>query len=364
MADTLHSDLPTFGSRDSQLSVWLASDLRLRCTARACKDAAIVARPWLGTFLGPERASRTLRFRDIHDKRTLRAQEWYGSVSPLPRLAAKAGSVVAGWGTGILYNPTNRLAAETMFSAQQRQVRGRRMASVIFQGSESVTITVIAGRADHHAWKATHDRQFRMLLTRVDYQSAGRRALNLGVVTGGGRRHATFAGAYGQVLLGDAVTAGFELSASRGYARDGDHRPYRADASLNVRYGLPSGGEIGLEAVFNGFGAAPHQITPSMMAARLAALTAGDVPLHPLTERRYFTLHARLPKLPPAQRVTVTSSLTMTSGQSAALWFGELSYARDHWRLFGATSLVLGADNSTLRVPFSRTSRVGIQISK
>lgn len=350
MADSLNSDLPMFGSRDSQLSVWLESDLRLRCTASACKSAAIVARPWLGTFLGPERSSRTMQVRDIYDKTTLRAQEWYGSVSPLPWLSVKAGSIVAGWGTGILYNPTNRLAAETMFSAQQREVRGRRMLSFAAQASDSVAISVVAGRADHQAWNVDDTRQLRMVVTRVDYQGAGRRALNLGVVAGSGHRHAPFGGAYGQVLLSDALTAGFEVSASRGYARGADSA-YHADASLNVRYGLPTGGEVGVEAIFNGFGVVRHDMTPT-------------VPLHPLTERRYFTVHARLPKLPPAERLTATSSLTTAGGFSAAVWFGELSYRRDHWRLFGATSIAFGARDSSLRVPFSRTFRTGIQISK
>jgi hypothetical protein len=371
-ADLLRSDIPMLEPRDAQLSVWVASDLRLRCTRPACKNATVVARPWIGTFLGPERASRSPRFRDIHDKATMRAQEWYGSVSPLPWLAVKAGSVVAGWGTGLLYSPTNRLAAETMFSSQQRQVRGQRMASIAVQGTDTVAVTVIAARADQNRWHAADDRQFRLLVTRADYQGTGRRALNLGAVTGGGRRHATFAGAYGQMLINDAVTAGFEISASRGYARDrdllesgdGKPRPYRADVSLNVRYGLPTGGEIGLEAVFNGFGVASDQATPAIVAAQVGALLAGDRPIHPLAERRYFTVLARLPKLLRGQRVTATSSLTVTGGPSGAVWFGELSYARNACRLFGASSIAFGAAQSTVRVPFHQTSRVGIQISR
>src|SRR5207245_775300 len=77
MADTLRLELPMLPPRDSQLTVWWASDLRLRCTRPACRELTILARPWVGTFLGPARPNQQRDLRDIYQKTTIRAQELY-----------------------------------------------------------------------------------------------------------------------------------------------------------------------------------------------------------------------------------------------------------------------------------------------
>jgi hypothetical protein len=363
-ADMLQSATPPLAAHDAQLSVWSAADLRLQCTARRCMNTTLVARPWVGTFMGPAREYRGQRFRDIYEKVTLRAQEAHATISPLARLSITTGRLVTGWGPGILYSPTNRLVPETLFSAEQRQVQGRRLAVAAVRAGPGVVVSAMAGRADQEAWNTSRTRRHGLFVARAEYQGTGRRAVTFGVTGGAGQRHSAYGGAYGQLLVGDNLTIGFEGSVSRGYAGEipgqpDAARPLTGDLAMNVRYGLSSGGEVAVEAVFNGFGHGGVRARTS--SAVLSAAAAGGM-THPLADRRYITLYGRLPKLWPGDRVTAVASVTAAQPSGGSLWYGEVAYARDRYRVFVSGSASVGPDQSTLRVPFHRTTRVGITI--
>jgi hypothetical protein len=229
--------------------------------------------------------------------------------------------------------------------------------------SSNVRVSVIAARADLEIIDRSFRQRSNLFIVRAEYLGSGPHAVNAGIVGGTGTLHEPYLGSYFQTQLSERWTVGIEASVSQDYARvspfgAASGRPH-ADVLANARYAIGSG-EVAAEFVWNGFAIDPSQYgaIPALYSTLLAG-SADVAPFHPLFEREYYVLLARIPRfLTP--RTTVVSSLTHGRPSNGSAWYVDISHATDRFKVFASVGRAFGPDLSTLRYPFSQIYRVGV----
>lgn len=300
-----------------------------QCDAGWCEGGSVVLRPRVSarrTRGGPELAPRPVAWPE--------AYLLYGSGS----IQASAGRRLLGWGPGLAYSPSNRLFPDNGAVSPRREVPGKPMltfSTSLPQGGQ-VTAILSEPRLEDLAGRRV-DGSFGAL--RAEWRGEGATTSTLGFVGAGGGGLAPYVAAYAQIGLGDAFTLGAEASVSRRYG-DGEQfaalvqngGATRADAVANVRYGLASGAEFGVELIYNGFALADAELANPVIAAQPStARRAGWTrPLHPLVQRRYALAQFTTPSLFGEKRWGLTVRALRGLDRRSTDAFAELSWsARD-----------------------------------
>jgi hypothetical protein len=358
-------ETPILGADPKQniASGWLFSNESLLCNFEACNGSSLVIRPRLTWQLQPE-TDPDFYFHEL-----------YLSMSAIPRVVLTVGSQVQGWGPGIFYSPTNRMFPETLFTTAVREPIRRRLVAINVEVLSKLTLFLTAARADDSDWGADDALRSYFGSSRIEYQAEGEHPYTLGVVGGGGNRFQPYGGMYLELTLSDAWTGGAEFSASKGYSRDRDpsfgppgsfmdEDAWGADGLVNLRYGLKSGGELGIEASVNQFALrdSAQQQLATLYPALLAGTDAG-AGIHPVLDRRYVMVHARIPELPPAKHVTFSTSLMYTNPSDSLVASGELAVNYDSFKGYVSFDLNFGPDASVQRFPYERFVRAGVSFT-
>lgn len=314
------------GSRVDALEARL--NLNARCAQAWCEGASVVLRARL---YGARREALPGAIWD----RPSSLAEAYVVHSAGEDLQIGAGKRYLGWGPALLYSPTNRLFPDNGAVSPRKEVPGKPMlfASAALPG---------AGRASVLAANPRQQDLFGrdvggvFVLARAEWQQQAQQLSSFGLVAGGGGALAPYAGLYAQRALGDAFTLGGEVALSRRYARD----PSRAQVSynagarkfdlvLNLRYGMRSGAELGLELVQNGYALDGVELAePRLAALPSAGSRAGyNRAMHPLVQRRYALLQYTTPSLLGNKRWGVTARSLHGLDRFSRDQFAELSYS-------------------------------------
>lgn len=348
------------GGRDRYLNVEARLDIAASCTADWCAGTRLMLKPRARYFDAQN------DWAGAPQPNALSWTEAYASGQVSDSMSWLAGKRYVAWGPGMLYSPTNRLFPDNGTAAPRREIPGKWLGMVTYSPGQSWVMSGLY--ADPHLESVPGVASSGGFgLMRAEYQGSGLRPLGAGVVAGGGGAYRPYIGAYAQRLLDDAWTVGAEFSASHGYARTTGEGPvlrendarWMADALINLRYGLPSGGELGVEYLYNGY----RLGTAALRNPVLAAQPAGGIwqsrnrPLHPLPEGHYLNVQALLPSVFGDRRFGVIfRTLTgLTSG--GALTFLELSFSpRDDITAFLGLSRTFGPGDA----PLVRSLRQGI----
>ena len=269
-----------------------------------------------------------------------------------------AGKRYLAWGPGLLFSPSNRLFPDNGNATPRREIAGKPLVTISANVSSRLALSGVY--ADPYLEPVPGiDERGALGLLRAEYTGGGSRPTTAGMVVGGGGGYRPYIGAYMQHLLSDAWTVGAEMSASRGYASRSDGGPQlqqsrdrlMADALVNLRYGLPSGGEIGVEALYNGY----RLSSAEMAVARLSAQPAGGLwqtrnrPLHPLPEGRYMLLQMLTPGIFGNRKFGMVARSLFELSTPANQTFVELSYSpRDNLTAYLGALHTSGSSRSEL----------------
>lgn len=308
----------------------LRADVQGQCTDGGCRGTGVVLKPRVHerdtdpSFVGVAQP-RHAWFREIYAMRDI------GETA-----SVTVGKRYLGWGAGLLYSPTNRLFPDNGSATPRREIDGKLMALGSTAVSPSLTVSALV--ADPYvADEPGVDRSAAFRLLHVEWQSRDERPSSGGVVWGGGGGYRSYVGGYAQKLLNDAWTLGGELSASRGFAvqrdagtgRRADTERVRYDALLNLRYGLASGGEFGVEIVYNGFRLSDADYQNPTLSTQPAGggWQSRYFVRHPLPEARYLLLQGQWPRLAGDRRWTLFARHLRGLQYSGGMTYAELGYS-------------------------------------
>lgn len=347
-----------------QLRAEARINLQMTCTTGACANDSVTLKPRAtGThdYVTTAALDRPRRFDFL---------EAYAKVFIGQATTISGGKELVGWGPGLLFSPTNRLFPDNGLATPRREIPGKRM----IVGSEMLpagfTLEALAARADDADWDAAGDAKSKFYLIRLEHQGGDLQPTTLGIVAAGGSKYRRYGGLYFQILLNDAWTFGTEWSASRGYARDPeppiiDDDELQFDGLVNLKYGLESGGELAAELAMNGF-AAPLSLyarNPQLLLPLLPGAPLPATPRHPLAERYYVLLQARLPRLGNREKTTVFSRLLWAPEGRGGMVYAEWSYGlHDRGEVFVGYSHTFGDTGSTFRLLTDRNIYVGMKL--
>jgi hypothetical protein len=339
---------------DNSLSLEGRVDVEGHCAVSWCQGTNLIAKPRVRWF---DEQSTTYGL--VHPK-NFAWDEVYASGGIGEHFTWLAGKHYLSWGPGLLYSPTNRLFPDNGASTPRREIAGKSMG--VLSDALSPEWSVYAAFADAYVQPVPGiNENGGFALLRAEYTNTGKQPTTAGVVLGGGGGYQPYAGGYAQHLLNDAWTVGAEVSASTGYAREQgagtglrqDQHRLMSDALVNLRYGLRSGGELGIEFVYNGYRLSSAELQSPLLASQPAAgiWQTRNVPLHPLPEGRYLLLQVLEPRLFGDNRLGLTARATTGLDSRGNATFIEASYApRDDLTLYvGATQTVGPRDSEVLR---------------
>lgn len=271
-------------------------DLVAKCLADACAGTNLVAKPRLRYYRVGAAGDA------LPEPAHAGVTELYASGTFGDTGSWTLGKRYVSWGPGLLYSPTNRLFPDNGAAQPRRELAGKTMAMTGIGIGQWV---VSALTADTHAIDDAGRRHGGgFWLARAERSGVDDHPLTVGVVAGGGGGLARYAGGYVQKLVSDAWTVGAEFSASSAYAASAANaQPVRdrrgVDGLVNLRYGMASGGEVGLEFIYNGFALSDAAYANPFVSASPAGgeWQGRNFLRHPLAERRYVLLQGNWPKL-------------------------------------------------------------------
>lgn len=346
---------PLGGGHADRTSGELRLDLQLRCHVGACDGSRAVLKPRLA-----------LADDDRPGAMSDPQPDWLAEGYLLHELAGGtqfgAGKRLVGWGPGLLYSPTNRLFPDNGAVTPRRDIPGKPMvfAATGLGDRGRLNLLVADPRLDE---VEGIDSGGSFALARSEWNWVESQVTTLGAVAGGGGGFRHYLGGYFQHGLGEAWTVGIEAATSRGYAhRAGDLPPlaqnrarWRWDGVANLRYGTPSGAEIGLELVYNGYAQSGAEMRDPLIAALPSAGRgpSRNRPLHPFVQSRYALLQTTWPKLFGSRRWNLTTRLLQGLDGASSSGFAELSYSPGD-----ATTLYLGFSHSRAGEALSMTQPV------
>jgi len=266
-----------------------------------------------------------------------------------------------GWGPGLLYSPGNRLFPDNGAVSPRREIPGKLMAfaSTALPGNGQGTI-VAADPREQSITGTPLGGTF--VVARGEWQQDSTQTSTLGIVAAGGGGLAPYLGLYAQRGLSDALTFGIETSLSRKYASGAaqaqlaqNDNDIKWDLVANVRYGLPSGGEIGIEFIRNGFSMTDAEQTNPLIAALPSAGSSPswNRPLHPLVQRQYVLAQVTTPSLFGNKHWGLTTRILRGLNQPSTDYFFELS-----WSVTDAITLYAGYSQSCVPASLSMTRPV------
>jgi len=262
------------------------------------------------------------------------------------------------WGPGMLYSPTNRLFPDNGTATPRREIAGKWLGMLSYAPAPPWMVSALYANP-YVASVPGVSSSGGFALLRAEYQSTGIRPTAAGVVAGGGGPYRPYLGAYFQHLLNDAWTVGAEFSASQGYARtlengtslrESDAR-LMSDALVNLRYGLRSGGELGIEYIYNGYRLSHGELQNPLLAFQPAGgvWQTRNRPLHPLPEGQYLNMQALLPNLFGDRRFGVVFRTLTALASGGNLTFLELSFSpRDDLTAFIGLTRTFGPSDAPL----------------
>lgn len=246
-----------------------------------------------------------------------------------------AGKRTLGWGPGLLYSPSNRLFPDNGAVSPRREIAGKPMlfASTALAGGGRATVLLANPREQDSMGEALGGAFF---LGRAEWQQQSEQLATVGAVAGGGGALAPYLGLYAQRGLGDAFTLGGEVALSRRYTRDAaraallqNSNALKFDLVVNLRYGLPSGAEVGFELIRNGYAMSEQELANPLIAALPSAASrpGWNRPLHPLVQKRYALLQFTAPSLFGNKRWGVTARTLRGLDRASDDSFAELSWS-------------------------------------
>jgi hypothetical protein len=277
-----------------------------------------------------------------------------------------------GWGTGLLYSPTNRLFPDNGAATPRQEIDGKWLAMVGSSVGERVRTTLLI--ADPYIQKTPGvDRSGVFALARIESIAREDGELTWGAVGGGGGGYRPYVGGYAQAMLGNAWTIGAEWSASRGYAAvsdsgtglRADEDVWRADGLLTLRYGLPSGGEWGVELVHNGFYRSDAERNdPRVALFPPAATTQTRYAVRaPLAEKNYLHFQLNLTELFGDRRWALFVRHLEALQDHGRMDFAELAYSPgNRVTLYLGVTATTGRGTSTLVRAIDRAAYVTAEI--
>lgn len=301
--------------------------------------------------------------------------EGYGSIDATDALRIGAGKRYLAWGPGLLYSPSNRLFPDNGSASPRQEIDGKTMAWASAVAGDGLQLALLAADPYLHNSPGV-DRRGTFLLARAEHLATGDAEWGWGWVAGGGGGLRPYLGGHLQRQLGDAVTVALEGSFSRGYANAVPGQPVlrqnerraSGDAALSVRYGLPSGGELAAEYVYNGY----HLTETELQLPQLALLPPSAstqsryAARHPLAQRRYLMLQANLPRLFGRSRWTlfVRHLEALDRRSPGRLTFAELGYSpSDRVTLYLGLTVTHGAAASSLVRSLDRAAYITAELN-
>ena len=340
--------LPATGRQhDERQAIEWRNTLDWQCEAGACAGAQVVLKPRLWLAHDDQPAGLPSRAPDA-------LPEAWGRWS-VNSTEFSLGRRLLGWGPSLLYSPTNRLFPDNGANTPRLQLPGKAMAGVESGCAQDCRWQVLWANP---ALQAAPDVQHKggVGLARVAWSWSDPQPSELGAVVGGGGALRPWAGAYAQRSLDDAWTLGSEFSASRGYAKPlpaqpplrQDDKRLRADATVDLRYGLASGGEVALEWITNAYALGAKEVQDPRLAAfpSMGDRLSRNQAIHPLTQPRYALLQGTWPKLFGDRRWSLTARVLRALAQPATDAFAELGWSPLESTTFfagGSRSLTPGA---------------------
>lgn len=341
-------------------------DVAARCVADWCGGARVMLKPRVRYF------NSDSELPGIPEPKAFSWTEAYATGHVADAFTWLAGKRYLAWGPGLLYSPTNRLFPDNGTATPRREIAGKWMGMASYSPTPSATVSgLFADPYIQAAPGVTGSGGFGLL--HAEYQSSGVRPTSAGVVAGGGGAYRPYVGGYIQHLLDDAWTIGAEFSASNGYARSSGSGPvlrendrrWMADALVNLRYGMRSGGELGAEYIYNGYRLGQQAMQQPLLAAQPAggAWQTRNLPLHPLPEGHYLNLQALLPNLFGDRRFGVVFRTLTGLASGGNLTFLELSFSpRDDITAFLGMTRTFGPADSPLVRSLSHGIYAAIEI--
>jgi hypothetical protein len=262
------------------------------------------------------------------------------------------GKRLLGWGPALLYSPSNRLFPDNGAVSPRKELAGKPMvfASASLPLAGRGMLIVADPREQDFSGSRIGGTFF---AARGEWQQQDDKTSTLGVVAAGGGALAPYLGLYAQRGLTDALTLGFEMAMARKYAGSTSESQLsqnrggmKSDMVANLRYGLSSGGEIGLELIQNGYAMSDSELGNPLLAALPSAGSnpSWNRPLHPLVQRRYALIQVITPSLFGNKRWGLTARVLRGLDKPSTDSFAELS-----WSVTDATTLYAGYSQS--RVP-------------
>lgn len=355
--------LDGFGAGAAVSALEARLNLVARCSAAWCAGSTLVLRPRLD-------AARKRGVPPAMSTRPVALPEAYVVHSAGEGRQFGAGRRLMGWGPALSYSPSNRLFPDNGAVSPRREIPGKPMlfASGALAGGGQLTLLAADARA--------HDVDGRRIggtfgAARAEWQQDGALTSSVGVVAGGGGALAPYLGMYAQRGLNDALTVGLEASVAHRYARPvlavalaQNGGATRWDAIANLRYGLASGGELGLELIYNGYGLADAELGNPMVAALPSAGRdpGWNRPLHPLAQRRYALLQLSTPSLFGDKRWGLTARVLRGLDRSSTDSFVELSWSiGDALTLYGGHARSRVAPALALTRPVTRNAYLTLE---
>ncbi|TDR79758.1 hypothetical protein DFP86_107122 [Paludibacterium purpuratum] len=336
---------PLGGGTTTYDAAELRPDLKIKCEGGACDGIRVVLKPrvWLDSESKPD---------GLPSQQPEHLPEGYAIV-PVGSGEVGAGKHLLGWGPSMLYSPTNRLFPDNGAVTPRREISGKPMAFASLPISERGRLNLLVAEPNLDPVPGIREGGA-FVLARSEWNWVTDPSATVGAVVAGGGGFQPYVGGYAQYGLGDAWTLGGEFAASRGYARRDDTGPWltqddnrwRWDGTLSVRYGLPSGAEIGLELIYNGYAMTrAEQANPLLAASPSSGSSPShNRPLHPFVQNRYALLQTTWPKLFGDRRWGLTTRWQQGLDRPSTDLFAELSFSpRDD------TTVYLGVSHS--RVP-------------
>ena len=356
----------TFGGHDRYLNLEGRLDVSATCIASWCAGTRLMLKPRVRYF----RSDTNLP--SLPEPKTFSWTEAYATGHVSDAFTWLAGKRYLAWGPGLLYSPTNRLFPDNGTATPRREIAGKWMGMASYSPTSTTTVSGLIADPYLQATPGISGSGGFGLL-HAEYQSTGARPTSAGVVAGGGGAYRPYIGGYIQRLLDDAWTVGAEFSASRGYAsttgsgpalRENDRR-WMADALVNLRYGLRSGGELGVEYIYNGYRLGREAMRDPVLAAQPAggAWQTRNRSLHPLPEGHYLNLQALLPSLFGDRRFGVVFRTLTALSSGGNLTFLELSFSpRDDVTAYLGLTRTFGPSDAPLVRSLSHGVYAAIEI--
>ncbi|WP_152530679.1 hypothetical protein [Paraburkholderia dilworthii] len=350
---------------DASLNVEERLDIIGKCAVAWCRDANLVLKPRVRYF--DDESSNV----GLPQPKRFAWNEAYASGS-VGNVGWLVGKRYLSWGPGMLYSPSNRLFPDNGNSTPRREIAGKTLGMVNLSLSPSLNVSGVLANPYLESVPGIDGRGTFGLL-RSEYQTGGALPSTFGTVVAGGGAYRPYVGGYAQRLLGDAWTIGAEFSASYGYAsqsgsapalRENTHRAM-ADALVNLRYGLPSGGEIGIEAVYNGYRSSNvEQQVPALIAQPAGGIwQTRNRPLHPLPDGRYALVQLLTPSVFGNRRVGFVARSLSSFGPFGNQTFAEISYSpRDNLTAYVGVSKTFGSRDSDLVRTLDREIYVALEL--